>query len=146
MKSLQCVTDDPTTHSIKVFSFATPASCSILSCINVIAEAVCIADAIEEDKWKDIFTCAKQKEVCITCSSLFHLDTLLYSAGWLALFLYSLPARLLSNCLPEERCADEWDRCVGVLAASVRWVGFWRSMDFADDRVDGVFGVGVGGR
>lgn len=49
--------------SVLVFAFAVPAGCSILSCINVIGEAVCIAEAIDDEDWKGIFSCAKQKEV-----------------------------------------------------------------------------------
>ncbi len=51
------------TNEPAVFAFAIPAGCSILSCINVIGEAVCIADAIEQEDWKNIFKCAKKKEV-----------------------------------------------------------------------------------
>ncbi|KAK3898141.1 hypothetical protein C8A05DRAFT_47457 [Staphylotrichum tortipilum] len=51
-------------NQAEVFAFAIPAGCSILSCINVIGEAVCIADAIEEEDWKNIFKCAKKKEIC----------------------------------------------------------------------------------
>ncbi|KAH6844622.1 hypothetical protein B0I37DRAFT_416220 [Chaetomium sp. MPI-CAGE-AT-0009] len=47
-----------------VFAFAAPASCSILSCIDVISQAVCIAEAIDDEDWQGIFTCAKRKELC----------------------------------------------------------------------------------
>ncbi|KAK4153455.1 hypothetical protein C8A00DRAFT_15340 [Chaetomidium leptoderma] len=53
-----------TFNEAEVFSFAAPAGCSILSCINVIGEAICIADAIDEDNWQGIFKCAKKKEIC----------------------------------------------------------------------------------
>jgi hypothetical protein len=46
-----------------VFAFAAPAGCSILSCIGVISEAVCIAEAIGDEDWMGIFKCAKIKEV-----------------------------------------------------------------------------------
>ncbi|KAK4164662.1 hypothetical protein QBC43DRAFT_210060 [Cladorrhinum sp. PSN259] len=51
-------------NEAEVFSFETPASCSILGCISVIGQAVCIADAIEADDYKSILTCAKKKELC----------------------------------------------------------------------------------
>ncbi|KAK0713715.1 hypothetical protein B0T26DRAFT_651216, partial [Lasiosphaeria miniovina] len=47
-----------------VFAFAAPESCKILSCIEVIAEAVCITAAIEKDDWAGIIKCAKKKELC----------------------------------------------------------------------------------
>jgi hypothetical protein len=48
---------------ISVFAFAAPAGCSILSCIDVISQAVCIAEAIDDENWQGIFKCAKKKEV-----------------------------------------------------------------------------------
>jgi hypothetical protein len=47
-----------------VFAFAAPAGCSILSCIDVIGQAVCIAEAIDDEDWQGILKCAKRKEVC----------------------------------------------------------------------------------
>lgn len=47
-----------------MFAFAPPASCSILSCIDVISQAVCIAEAIDDEDWQGIFKCANRKEVC----------------------------------------------------------------------------------
>ncbi|KAK3899255.1 hypothetical protein C8A05DRAFT_46629 [Staphylotrichum tortipilum] len=58
------MTPRATFNEAEVFSFPTPAGCSLLSCINVIAEAVCIADAIDQDNWTGILTCAKKKELC----------------------------------------------------------------------------------
>ncbi|KAK3994354.1 hypothetical protein QBC44DRAFT_357251 [Cladorrhinum sp. PSN332] len=51
-------------NEAEVFSFETPASCSILNCISVIGQAVCIANAIDDDDYKGILTCAKKKELC----------------------------------------------------------------------------------
>ncbi len=100
-----------------VFSFATPASCSILSCINVIAEAVCIAEAIDDENWQGIFTCAKKKEVCCPLS-------------------LSLPL-LLSLSLFRGIATDEVlllleDSSAAAPAASVPWARSWRSTVFAD--------------
>ena len=53
-----------TLNEAEVFSFAPPASCKILSCINVIGEAVCIVRAIENGDFKGILKCAKKKELC----------------------------------------------------------------------------------
>ncbi|KXX81320.1 hypothetical protein MMYC01_201929 [Madurella mycetomatis] len=51
-------------NEAEVFAFAPPASCSILSCIDVISQAVCIAEAIDDEDWQGIFKCANRKELC----------------------------------------------------------------------------------
>ncbi|KAK3314181.1 hypothetical protein B0H66DRAFT_643601 [Apodospora peruviana] len=51
-------------NEAEVFSFAPPSSCSILSCIQVIGEAICIANAIKNKDYKGILKCAKKKELC----------------------------------------------------------------------------------
>ncbi|KAK0610663.1 hypothetical protein B0T17DRAFT_500030 [Bombardia bombarda] len=51
-------------NEAEVFAFAAPASCKILSCINVISEAVCITEAISDADYKGILKCAKKKELC----------------------------------------------------------------------------------
>ncbi|KAK3689765.1 hypothetical protein B0T22DRAFT_441219 [Podospora appendiculata] len=48
----------------EVFAFETPASCSILSCITVISEAVCITEAIEASDYSGILKCANKKQLC----------------------------------------------------------------------------------
>ncbi|KAK3367780.1 hypothetical protein B0H63DRAFT_535884 [Podospora didyma] len=53
-----------TINEAEVFAFAAPQSCKILSCIDVISEAVCIVKAIDNEDWKGILTCAKKKELC----------------------------------------------------------------------------------
>ncbi|KAK4038539.1 hypothetical protein C8A01DRAFT_47866 [Parachaetomium inaequale] len=58
------MTPRATFNEAEVFAFAAPAGCSILSCIGVIGEAVCIAEAIEDEDWKGIVKCAKVKELC----------------------------------------------------------------------------------
>lgn len=67
---------------VPVFAFAVPAGCSILSCINVIGEAVCIAEAIEDEDWKNIFGCAKKKEVCTLLPTLLPVRGRFLSTLW----------------------------------------------------------------
>ncbi|KAG7284448.1 hypothetical protein NEMBOFW57_010821 [Staphylotrichum longicolle] len=57
------MTPRATFNEAEVFAFAAPAGCSILSCIDVISQAVCIAEAIDDENWQGIFKCAKKKEV-----------------------------------------------------------------------------------
>ncbi|KAK3936828.1 hypothetical protein QBC46DRAFT_320809 [Diplogelasinospora grovesii] len=56
--------DAMTINQTEVFSFAPDSSCSVLSCINVIGQAVCIANAIAADDKTAILGCAKKKELC----------------------------------------------------------------------------------
>ncbi|KAK5655299.1 hypothetical protein OQA88_5866 [Cercophora sp. LCS_1] len=51
-------------NEAEVFSFQAPASCKILSCIDVIGQAVCIVNAIDDGDYKGILKCAKKKELC----------------------------------------------------------------------------------
>jgi hypothetical protein len=60
-----------------VFAFAAPAGCSILSCIDVIGQAVCIAEAIDDEDWQGILKCAKRKEVCSLYPCLHPCDRLM---------------------------------------------------------------------
>jgi hypothetical protein len=106
-----------------VFSFATPASCSILSCINVIAEAVCIADAIDNEDWKNIFTCAKQKEVRFR---------LLAPISSRPMDGFSSARSLSVRVVGADGLWWRGDRSATALGASVRWADFWRSTVFAE--------------
>ncbi|KAH7635446.1 hypothetical protein B0T09DRAFT_379242 [Sordaria sp. MPI-SDFR-AT-0083] len=56
------ITPRGTINEAEVFAFTPLASCSILSCISVISQAVCITDAIEADDYSGILKCAKKKE------------------------------------------------------------------------------------
>ncbi len=53
----------PLTDPEIVFAITAPAGCSIISCAQVLSEAVCIANALDDDNWKKIFKCAKVKQV-----------------------------------------------------------------------------------
>ncbi|KAK3401353.1 hypothetical protein B0T20DRAFT_389313 [Sordaria brevicollis] len=58
------ITPRGTINEAEVFAITPLASCSILSCISVIEQAVCITDAIEADDYTAILKCAKKKELC----------------------------------------------------------------------------------
>ncbi|KAM7197105.1 hypothetical protein V8F33_005764 [Rhypophila sp. PSN 637] len=57
-------------NEAEVFSFAPPASCSILGCISVIGAAKCVKEAIEDDDYKAILDCGKKKDLC-SCAGCF---------------------------------------------------------------------------
>jgi regulator of RNase E activity RraB len=46
-----------------VFDLTAEAGCSILKCIEVIASAICIADAIDDVNITKLLKCAKKSEV-----------------------------------------------------------------------------------
>ncbi|KAK4115516.1 hypothetical protein N656DRAFT_775404 [Canariomyces notabilis] len=58
-------------NQAEVFSFAPSAACNVLSCIGVIGQALCIADAIDRDDYAAILKCADRKELC-GCAGCFN--------------------------------------------------------------------------
>lgn len=49
-----------------VLAITAPDGCGLISCARVIGQAVCVAKALDDDNWKNIFKCAKAKQVRAT--------------------------------------------------------------------------------
>ncbi|KAK3899102.1 hypothetical protein C8A05DRAFT_37299 [Staphylotrichum tortipilum] len=70
-----------TFNEADVLAITAPAGCGILSCAQVIGQAVCIANALDDDNWKNIMKCAKAKQLCNCAECFKSLGTFLKQHG-----------------------------------------------------------------
>jgi len=84
-----------------VFAIVAPQGCSILSCVSVIGQAVCIAGAIASGNIAALLGCASKKKVSLT-----HVFPSLESAPWLTIdiYIYSSAIVLIASMLLEDSC------------------------------------------
>jgi hypothetical protein len=64
-----------------VFSFAPQASCSILKCIDIIGDAICIVNAIKKKSLSGVLKCADKKALCGCAGCIDELGDFLTSVG-----------------------------------------------------------------